>query len=322
MVSNVRIGDLCRELEIGSRQMLRFLDQHNVHGYKSTSWVDSSLAGELRAHFSNPARKSERYQLIEQGLIRPRRRRSQPAATPAIPQTPRQNTKKKKETVKRQIEPHILKHTPHARQAAQKAKPVTKIQPVQKRIRPELGIQAIFPPMAEPAPRLSIEKMCDECHRLVHPAVMDQHKRERHTHPKLPDMKAAQFSFMILPPGHDWDYRTVFEHYLHQSRARSFTRNVIDWTRIEKIQGQLKPKLKSFGINDWFGYAVYEFPYTQRVVVECPIEGNATYVLWDDWQNKVRLTKGELRIKHPGQFRRVIHKGEWIEEVRGALKDG
>ena len=43
--------------------------------------------------------------------------------------------------------------------------------------------------------------------------------------------------------------------------------------------------------------------------------------LWDDWQSKVRLTKGELRHKYPGEFRKVIHQGDWIEEIRRALKD-
>jgi hypothetical protein len=163
--------------------------------------------------------------------------------------------------------------------------------------------------------------MCLEWHRLVHPGVMDQHMREHHALQQLPDMKAAQFSFVILPRGHHWEYRTLIGHYLHQSRVHNFARNVIDWTRIEKIQRQLKPKLKCFDVKGWFGYAVYEFPYAQRGVVECPIEGSATYILWGDLQNKVQLTKGELRHKYAGQFRCLIHQGEGIEEVRRALKD-
>lgn len=99
------------------------------------------------------------------------------------------------------------------------------------------------------------------------------------------------------------------------------THGIVDWTRIERLTNELKPTLRSFGVRAWFGYAVYEFPYTKRVVVECPIEGNATYILWDDWQNRVQLTKGELRHKYPGQFRRVFHVGNWINEVRKALKD-
>lgn len=101
---------------------------------------------------------------------------------------------------------------------------------------------------------------------------------------------------------------------------RAFKANVIDWTRIEKIQDHLRPRLKSFGVHGWFGYAVYEFPYTDKVVVECPIEGNATYILWGDWQSQVKLSKGELRHRYPGGYARVIHVGDWIDEIRNALK--
>jgi len=88
-----------------------------------------------------------------------------------------------------------------------------------------------------------------------------------------------------------------------------------------KIQKHLKAKLKGFGVKGWFGYAVYEFTYTKKIIVECPVEGNATYILWGDWQNKVLLTKGELRHRYPNEHIRVIHQGDWIEDVSRALKD-
>ena len=332
--SNVRINDLARELKIKSRRVLEFLHNHGIHDYTHTSWVNSSLAGELRAEFSDPPWKSEREIRIEQGVIRPRAGGSGLAPKPVFAQAPHQRTKKKKKTAMRrqcrdcyayipktEFEAHNLKHVREAQQAAKRVKPFTKVQPRQKRIPPERRIDFVFPPMPKSAPPLPHEKLCPECRLLVHPAAMKQHMLDRHAQPKLPDIKTAQVSFVILPAGHDWDYRTVFEHYQRLSRSHNFEHNVIDWTRIEKIQKHLKPKLKSFGVGGWFGYAVYEFPYTKRIVLECPIEGNATYILWGDWHNKIQLTKGELRHRYPNQHIRVIHQGDWIEDVGRALKD-
>ncbi len=333
--SNVRLNDLARELEIKSRRVLEFLHERGIQGYTHTSWVNSSLAGELRAEFSAPPGKSERETNIERGVIRPRAGGDPgPALTSVFAQAPRQRTKGKKKTEKKrqcrdcyayfpktEFAAHILGHQRKRQEAAKRAKPSTKIQPGQKRIPPELRISFTFPPMPKTAPPLPHEELCPECRGLVHPGAMKQHMLDRHAQPKLPDIKTAQLSFVILPVGHDWDYRTVFEHYQRVSRSHNFGHNAVDWTRIEKIQKHLKPKLTSFGVRGWFGYAVYEFPYTKRIVLECPIVGNATYILWGEWHDRIQLTKGELRHKYPNQHIHVIHKGNWIEDVGRALKD-
>lgn|ERR1017187_3332339 len=54
----VRMNDLAHELNIKSRHVLEFLHERGIHGYTHSSWVNSSLAGELRAEFSDPPLKS------------------------------------------------------------------------------------------------------------------------------------------------------------------------------------------------------------------------------------------------------------------------
>lgn len=335
MMSIVRMNDLAHELKIKSRDVLEFLQERGIHGYTHSSWVNSSLAGELRAEFSDPPLKSGHEVRIKQGGVNsvaggdPRS-----ARTPVVSQAAHQKTRKKKTAnsklcftchkyvPKKEYDAHVLKHRRDAWKAKEKAKAAIALQPsVNSAILPRFRLNFVLPPMPKSSPPLPREEICIECHRLVHPATMDQHMRDHRTHPKLPDIGTAQFSFVILPPGHVWDYRTVFEHYQHLSRAHNFEHTAIDWTRIEKIQKHLKAKLKGFGVKGWFGYAVYEFPYTKRIIVECPVEGNATYILWGDWQNKVLLTKGELRHRYPNEHIRVIHQGDWIEDVSSALKD-
>ena len=141
--SNVRLNDLARELEIKSRRVLEFLRERGIHGYTHTSWVNSSLAGELRAEFSDPPGKSEREALIELGVIRLRAAGDPRPAPPSVfAQDPHQRTKVKKKTEKKrqcrdcyayfpktEFAAHILGHQRKRQEAAKRAKPFTKIQP-------------------------------------------------------------------------------------------------------------------------------------------------------------------------------------------------
>jgi hypothetical protein len=72
-------------------------------------------------------------------------------------------------------------------------------------------------------------------------------------------------------------------------------------------------------VNAWLGYAVYEFTFSDRIVLETPIRGNATYVLSGDWQKMIYLSKAELRSEYADRYTKVVHKGRWIQRVRAAL---
>jgi len=82
----------------------------------------------------------------------------------------------------------------------------------------------------------------------------------------------------------------------------------------------LEPELRYFGAKSWFGYAVYEFSYSSCVVLECPIEGNATYVLSGDWKKMISLTKAELRKEYADRCARIVHKGDWLDRIRRELR--
>lgn len=55
------------------------------------------------------------------------------------------------------------------------------------------------------------------------------------------------------------------------------------------------------------------------MVLECPIEGNAIYVLAGNWKRLVNYTKGEIREGFSNQYHKVVHKGEWLSRIRQAL---
>jgi hypothetical protein len=135
-----------------------------------------------------------------------------------------------------------------------------------------------------------------------------------------PPYLAQRLPFVLLPPG-QWDIGQVVEHYRRVSHSlpACFGNHQIDWTRLEDI-GTLNPVRCHIGEESWLGYVVFEFGDTDRVVLECPIEGNATYILSGDWKETVYHTKAEVRCEFAGRHQRIVHKGTWLLRVRNALR--
>ena len=128
---------------------------------------------------------------------------------------------------------------------------------------------------------------------------------------------AERLPFILLPPGTS-DMQHVLDYYRGLSRDFLAGRR-IDWSRLEKIES-LGPNRRRIGRDSKIGYVLFEFPYSDRVVLECPIEGNATYILWGDWERMARLTKAEIRRDFPQQHVRVVHRGDWFHRIRRAVR--
>ena len=123
--------------------------------------------------------------------------------------------------------------------------------------------------------------------------------------------------FELLPPG-SWDVADVLKHYRKMARRMpaGFRGERPDWQRIREIQ-KLKPVKCYVGKKMWEGYAVYTFRRTPNVVLECPFEGNATYILDENWKPKVSHTKQYVREHY--NYGKIVHKGEWLDRVRDSL---
>jgi hypothetical protein len=131
-----------------------------------------------------------------------------------------------------------------------------------------------------------------------------------------------RFSFKLLPPG-TWDIEDVIKHYheeAHRFPADLGCRN-IDEGRLWAMRS-LNPCKCYVGTESWLGYVVFEFSWSSRVVLECPFEGNAIYVLWGDWKRMVTHTKRYIWSHFPQNYSRIVHrgKGEWLARTRGTLK--
>ena len=117
----------------------------------------------------------------------------------------------------------------------------------------------------------------------------------------------------VLPPG-ELTLEGVLAHYRRLARERPD--RLFEPERIEKAMS-LDPMMWWEGHEGFGGYVVFEYPGTDRVLLECGLKGNAIYVLGPDWQRLSRLSKREV-LKDPST-RRIVHRGEWFETVRAEL---
>ncbi len=127
-----------------------------------------------------------------------------------------------------------------------------------------------------------------------------------------------RLDFELLPPG-TWDIEDVINHYRTQARdgMGTWAEKILDYRRLVAIK-TLGPTKCYIGKELWNGYVVFEFR-GRNAVLECPVQGNATYVLSGDWKLMVRHTKAYLRRHYDRNYTKVVHKGDWIDRIRQAL---
>jgi len=119
----------------------------------------------------------------------------------------------------------------------------------------------------------------------------------------------------LLPPGELSEDR-VRGYYAGLQRSGPGTR--YDPDRIVKALS-LGPDQRYEEIGGVEGYTVFTFPHTSSVLLECPIIGNAIYVIHKDWERWSKMTKQELMADESGDIVRIVHRPSWFEKVKQEL---
>jgi hypothetical protein len=119
----------------------------------------------------------------------------------------------------------------------------------------------------------------------------------------------------ILPSG-EWTFGSILNHYSELQRANPQIH--FDIKRLQTVF-LLSPSSLYVGLGEFDGYIVLAFSETTKVVLECPIYGNAIYVIREDWQRLAKLPKFELLSQFPDQARRIVHVGDWYSSLREEL---
>jgi dsRNA-specific ribonuclease len=164
---------------------------------------------------------------------------------------------------------------------------------------------------------------CEKCGGNFSEEIAERHMercRVQHPEERLAGVPVRHLPFTLLPPG-TWDMRQVVEYYRKaaENRGNGWGNGEFDLSRLEKIES-LRPSQRWFGKESWHGYVVFEFANTDRVVLECPIKGNATYVLFGNWKLMINHTKAELRTEYGHLCMWIVHKGTWLTRIRRALR--
>ena len=132
-------------------------------------------------------------------------------------------------------------------------------------------------------------------------------------------LEITRLPFRLLPPG-KWDVERVIHSYREVNKASSAWGGPnLDLERLAALVS-LGPTRCYVGTELWSWYVLFEFDEFNAGVLECPYEGNATYIIRGPWKNVVSHTKRELREEFAERCTKIVHKNDWLQRIRLALR--
>jgi len=122
-------------------------------------------------------------------------------------------------------------------------------------------------------------------------------------------------SWYILPPG-EHPFSQIITYFNHTYGS---TNNIhYEPERLYKIY-DLKPNKIYGGKGGFIGYIAFYFELLKVAVLECPLSGNAIYIIKGDWKKLSQLTKAELLWYHEEEVIRIVHSGDWFSRLKHTL---
>ena len=130
------------------------------------------------------------------------------------------------------------------------------------------------------------------------------------------NLQVKKLPWKFFPKG-EW---TVDE--LTKSFSKYVTQNeTVDEKRLKKIVSDLNPSVCYISEDGFNRYIAFCFDWTEKVILECPIYGNAIYIIKGDWQKIARMSKWEARYEYSKQVTIIRHNETWFERLKSNLKD-
>lgn len=119
--------------------------------------------------------------------------------------------------------------------------------------------------------------------------------------------------FEILPPSERTDehVREYYRKAVSHGQLKGFSQDRLDKMLALPRSGWLK------GRAGFYGYIVLMFDHTEKVLLECPVEGNAIYVLDSGEERLLRMSKQELI--ESSEAKRIYHSGPWYQRLKDEL---
>lgn len=120
-----------------------------------------------------------------------------------------------------------------------------------------------------------------------------------------------KLSWRLIPPGcyTSSQIKSYFKSLYSHKKIEKY-----DWNRLETIQS-FKPDSTYIGLEAFEGYMLFYFGNKDIAILDCPIIGNAIYILKKEWNELSRLPKSELIDLHSDKVSRIIHRGNWVDKL-------
>ncbi len=130
--------------------------------------------------------------------------------------------------------------------------------------------------------------------------------------------RTRRLPWRLLPPG-ELSVEGLRRHYEGVQRRNPDVR--YEPERLEKALS-LGPEECYVGAGEFDGYVVFAYPDTERVLLECPVYGNAIYVLGRNWKRLSKMSKGQLLSGRYEGVTKIVHRGDWFWRVELELGIG
>ena len=124
---------------------------------------------------------------------------------------------------------------------------------------------------------------------------------------------AKHVSWEIFPRGKR-DIKTLITKRLF-NYTPEYTKNIIDRA---SVIDELKPQQFIFGTeitNDYYGAQFHK----NLIIFENVKYGNATYILYENWEELSKLSRTEI-LNSQNNFDRIIHDSNWEKKLRDTLQ--
>lgn len=127
--------------------------------------------------------------------------------------------------------------------------------------------------------------------------------------------RISTLPFEIAAPGERTDARAIYRYYREVMGRREL--DGFDQDRLDKVL-TLPWNNWAKGRADSDGYIVLMFDHTEKALLECPVYGNALFVLDSSEEHLLKMNKQELIASD--EVKRIFHSGtDWFRRVKQAL---
>lgn len=143
---------------------------------------------------------------------------------------------------------------------------------------------------------------------------------------KINLVKTEEIGWEIFPIG-DWFEKKetsvkIYEYFNKIQNQINWRNKTFDSSRLDGIYKQLNPCKFAKNKMKYEGYIVFFFGWTDKVILECPIYGNATYIISSgrySWQEIAKNSKLEARTRYSEQVTVINHSETWLERLEQSL---